>query len=126
MKGVMKFGKKGKLSPRLRGPFEILGRVGTMDYLVNLPPNLAGVHNVFHVSMLRKCKANPSHVLKFEPLRLASNLSYEERTIQILDRQEKRLRNKVTKLVKVKWLNHSDEEVTWDTVAEMMTRYPKL
>ncbi|XP_042400952.1 uncharacterized protein LOC121990981 [Zingiber officinale] len=126
MKGVMRFGKKGKLSPRFIGPFEILDRVGTLAYRVALPPNLAGVHNVFHVSMLRKYLSNPSHVLHFEPLRLAPNLSYEEKPTQILDRQERKLRNKVIKMVKVKWLNHSEEEATWETEEDMKSRYPDL
>ncbi|XP_075524534.1 uncharacterized protein LOC142556932 [Primulina tabacum] len=126
MKGVMRFGKKGKLSPRFIGPFEILDRVGTLAYRVALPPNLAGVHNVFHVSMLRKYMANPSHVLNFEPLQLTPNLSYEERPVQILDRQEKKLRNKLVKRVKVKWLNHSEEEATWESEPEMRSRYPEL
>ncbi|XP_075473310.1 uncharacterized protein LOC142504313 [Primulina tabacum] len=126
MNGDMRFGKIGKFSPRFIGPFEILDRVGTLAYRVALPPNLAGVHNVFHVSMLRKHMANPSYVLKFKPLQLFSNLSYEERPIQILDKQEKRLRNKVTKLFRVKRLKHSDEEATWKAETEMRTRYLEL
>ncbi|XP_073271513.1 uncharacterized protein [Primulina huaijiensis] len=126
MKGVMRFGKKCELSPRFIGPFEILEKVGTLAYHVALSPNLAGVQNLFHVSMLRKYIENPSHVRSFEPLQLSPNLSYEERPIQILDRQERRLRNKVTKLVKVKWLNHSDEEATWETEVDMKNRYPEL
>ncbi|XP_075499161.1 uncharacterized protein LOC142537536 [Primulina tabacum] len=97
-----------------------------LAHRVALPPNLAGVHNVFHVSMLRKHMANLSHVLKFEPLQLFPNPSYKERPIQILDKQEKRLWNKVTKLVRVKWLNHSDDEATWEAEDEIRTRYPEL
>ncbi|XP_073317723.1 uncharacterized protein [Primulina huaijiensis] len=126
MKGVMRFGKRGKLSPRFIGPLEILDRVGTLAYRVALPPNLAGVHNVFHVSMLRKYLANPSHVLSYEPLQVAPDLSYEEKPVQILDRQERRLRNKVMKLVKVRWLNQSVEEATWESEADMRIRYPEL
>ncbi|KZV53589.1 hypothetical protein F511_40970 [Dorcoceras hygrometricum] len=84
MKGVMRFGKKGKLSPRYIGPFEILERVGTLAYRVALPPHLSAVHNVFHVSTLRKYMSNPSHVLSYEPLRLAPDLSYEEKPVRIL------------------------------------------
>ncbi|XP_073030694.1 uncharacterized protein [Primulina eburnea] len=102
MKGVMRFGKKGKLSPRFIGPSEILVRVGTLAYRVALPMNLAGVHNVFHVLMLRKYMSNTSHVLNYEPLQLTPNLSFEERPTQILDRQERKLRNKVIHMVKVK------------------------
>ncbi|XP_073030644.1 uncharacterized protein [Primulina eburnea] len=115
MKGVMRFGKKDKLSPRFIGPFEILERVRTLTYRVALPPNLARVHNVFHVSMLRKDMSNPSHVLNYEAFQLTPHLSFEERPTQILDRHEKRLRNKVIQMVKVKWLNQSEEEATWET-----------
>ncbi|XP_042435576.1 uncharacterized protein LOC122021519 [Zingiber officinale] len=126
MKGVMRFDKKGKLSLRFIGPFEILDRVGALAYRVALPPNLVGVHNVFHISMLRKYMSNPSHVLNFEPLHLTPNLSYEERPTQILARQERKQRNKVVKMVKVKWLNHTEEEATWETEADMRSRYPEL
>ena len=126
MKGVMRFGKKGKLSPRFIGPFEILERIGTLAYRVALPPALAGVHNVFHISMLRKYMSNPSHVLNYEPLQLTPNMSYEERPVQILARQERRLRNKVIPMVKVKWLNHSEEEATWETERDLKSRYPDL
>ncbi|XP_075499213.1 uncharacterized protein LOC142537593 [Primulina tabacum] len=98
-KGVMRFGKKDKLSSRLIQSFEILERVG--PFAVAFPPNLAGVHNVFHVLMLRKYMPNPSHVLNFEPLQLTQNLSYEERHTHILDSQYRRLQNKVIKMVKV-------------------------
>ncbi|XP_073037213.1 uncharacterized protein [Primulina eburnea] len=93
---------------------------------VSLPPNLAGVHNVFHVSMLRKYTSNPSHVLNYEPLQLTPHLSFEERPTQILNRQEKRLRNKVIQMVKVKWLNHSKEEATWETEIENRSHYSEL
>ncbi|XP_073129033.1 uncharacterized protein [Henckelia pumila] len=124
MKGVMRFGKKGKLSPRFIGPFEILDRIGTLAYRVALPPSLAAVHNVFHVSMLRKYISNPSHILDFEPLRLASDLSFEEGPVQILAREERRLRTRDIPMVKVRLLNHSAEEATWEAETEMRTRYP--
>ncbi|XP_073154215.1 uncharacterized protein [Henckelia pumila] len=123
MKGVMRFGKKWKLAPRFIGPFEILDRVGELAYRVALPPNLDGVHNVFHVSMLRKYVSNPSHVLSVEPLQLSPHMMYEERPIRILDRQERRLRNKSISIIKVRWQNHSDEEATWEAEADIRTRY---
>ncbi|XP_075475601.1 uncharacterized protein LOC142506931 [Primulina tabacum] len=89
MKGVIRFGNKGKLSPRFIGPFKILEKVGTLAYRVAVPPNLAGVHNVFHVLMLRKYMANLSHVLSFELLQQSQNLSYKEMPTQILDRHER-------------------------------------
>ncbi|XP_073121918.1 uncharacterized protein [Henckelia pumila] len=126
MNGVMRFGKKGKLAPRFIGPFEILNRVGALAYRVALPPNLDGVHNFFHVSMLRKYVLNPSHVLSIEPLQLSPIMKYEERPIRILDRQERRLRNKSIPMIKVRWQNHSDEEATWEAEADIRTRYPEL
>ena len=94
MKGIMRFGKEEKLSPRLIGPYEILEKVGNIAYRPVLPLELSFVHNVFHVSMLRRCILDPSHVLNQEPLGLDPDLSYEERPIQILDKREKELRNK--------------------------------
>ena len=78
MKGVLWFGKKGKLSPRNIGLFEILERVGKVAYRLALPLELSSVHNIFHVSMLRKCISNPSHVLKNEPIEVHEDLTYEE------------------------------------------------
>ncbi|XP_073153211.1 uncharacterized protein [Henckelia pumila] len=81
MKGVMRFRKKWKLAPRFIEPFEILDRVETLAYRVALPPSLARVHNVFHVSMLRNYVSNLSHVLSFEPLQLSPYMTYEERPV---------------------------------------------
>ncbi|XP_030505112.1 uncharacterized protein LOC115720090 [Cannabis sativa] len=101
MKGIRRFGKKGKLSPRFIRPFEILERVGQMAYRLALPPSLSVVHNVFHVSMLKKYVSDPMHVLSYEALELQLDLSYDERPVQILDRKEKVLRSKTIALVKV-------------------------
>ncbi|KAL5564595.1 hypothetical protein UlMin_027759 [Ulmus minor] len=101
MKGVMRFGKKGKLSPRYIRPFEILERIGKVTYRLALPPELSVVHNVFHVSMLRKYILDPSHVLESEPIKVREDLTYEEQPVQILDRKDKTLCNKVIPLVKV-------------------------
>ncbi|KAL5545125.1 hypothetical protein UlMin_008909 [Ulmus minor] len=100
MKGVMRFGKKGKLSPRYIGPFEILERIGKVAYKLAFPPNLSSVHNIFHVSMLKKYVPEPYHVLEHEPIEVHEDLTYEEKPVQILDRKEKRLRNKIIPLVK--------------------------
>ncbi|XP_073019344.1 uncharacterized protein [Primulina eburnea] len=126
LKGVMRFGKKGKLSPRYIGPFEILDKIGDRAYRLALPPDLDRVHNVFHVSMLRKYLANPSHVLRYESLELLPNLSYDEMPVQILDRKVKVLRNKEIGLVKVLWRNQVIEEATWEPEEEMKQRYPNL
>lgn len=78
MKGVMSFRKKGKLSPRYIGPYEILERIGKVAYILALPPELSSVHNVFHISMLRKYISDPSHVLENEPIKVHEDLTYEE------------------------------------------------
>ncbi|KAL5578646.1 hypothetical protein UlMin_011088 [Ulmus minor] len=84
-KGVIRFGKRGKLNPRYIGPYEILERVGKTAYRLALPPNLASVHNVFHVSMLKKYVSDKSHVLEQEPIEIHEDLSFEEKPVQILD-----------------------------------------
>ncbi|XP_043699989.1 uncharacterized protein LOC122650659 [Telopea speciosissima] len=84
-KGVMRFSKKGKLSPRYIGPSEILAKIGPVAYWLALQPSLDGVHDVFHVSMLRKYVHDPSHVLSQEPPELAADMSYKEQLEKILD-----------------------------------------
>ncbi|XP_073152924.1 uncharacterized protein [Henckelia pumila] len=122
----MRFGKRGKLSPRYIGPFEILEKVGARAYRVALPPNLEGVHNVFHISMLRKYVANPSHVIRHEPVDWTPGLSYDEMPVQILDRQVRRLRNREIPMVKVLWRNQLVKESTWETEQDMRECYPGL
>ncbi|TYK26967.1 pol protein [Cucumis melo var. makuwa] len=87
MKGVLRFKKKGKLSPRFVGPFEILERIGPVAYRLALPPSFSAVHDVFHVFMLRRYVADPTHVVDFEPLQISENLSYEEQPVEILARK---------------------------------------
>ncbi|GAV64994.1 Chromo domain-containing protein [Cephalotus follicularis] len=122
----MRFGKKGKLTPRFIGPFEILERVGPVAYRLALPPSLVDVHNVFHVSMLRKYHPDPSHVLQWEPLELRTDLSFEEIPIRILDRRIKQLRSKTIPLVKVLWQYHEVEEATWVREDDMQAKYSQL
>ena len=112
MKGIMRFGKKGKLSPRFIDPYEILEKVGNFTYKLALPVELSSVHNVFHVSMLRRCISYLSHVLRQEPFALDPDLNYEERLVQILDKRVKELRNKKIPLVKILWHKQSIEEAT--------------
>ena len=126
LKGVMRFEKKEKLSLRFIGPFEILERVGRVAYRLALSPDLASVHNVFHVSMLKKYISDPSHILRQEPIEVHEDLTYEEKPIKIIDRQEKKLRNKVIPLVKVQWKNHKSEEATWEREDDMKNSYPEM
>ena len=124
LKGVMRFGKKGKLSPRYMGPFEIIERIGKVAYRLALSPDLSAVHNVFHVSMLKKYVPDPSHVLTEEPIEVHEDLTHEEKPVKILDKQDKILRNKIIPLVKVLWRNHKIEEATWEREDDMKTQYP--
>ncbi|WMV18693.1 hypothetical protein MTR67_012078 [Solanum verrucosum] len=114
MKGVLRFGKKGKLGPRYIGPYEILKRVGKVAYELKLPIELAPVYLVFHISMLKKCIGDPVSILPLEGLGVNENLSYEEVPIEIIDRQVKMLRNKEVASVKVLWKKHLVEGATWE------------
>ena len=106
-KGVLRFGKKGKLALRYIGPYPITERVGVIAYRLELPEELRRLHNVFHVSVLRKYIPDPSHVMSSPPVQLAEDLSFEETPVQILDARVQQLRRKAVKLVKVLWRNHS-------------------
>ena len=125
-KGIMRFGKKGKLSPRYVGPFEVLEKIGVVAYRLALPPDLSHVHSVFHVSMLRKYVMDPSHVLDYVPLEVQPDLSYLEKPIKILDHKMQMLRTKTIQLVKVIWRNATMEEATWEPAETMKKRYPEL
>ena len=126
MKGVMRFGKKGKLSLRFIGPFEILSRVGEVAYKLALPPSLSAIHPIFHVSMLRKYISDESYVISLDSVELGPDLTYEEEPIAILDRQIRKLRTKELVLVKVQWKHRSVREATWETESDMHSRYPQL
>ncbi|CAH9102602.1 unnamed protein product [Cuscuta epithymum] len=125
-KGVMRFGKKGKLSPRFIGPYDILERVGRVAYRLALPIELAKVHNVFHISQLKKYVRDESHILNPEVVELDETLTYEERPIQILDTKTRETMRKVVKMVKVLWSTHLAKNATWETEDDMRKRYPEL
>ncbi|WMV24954.1 hypothetical protein MTR67_018339 [Solanum verrucosum] len=126
MKGVMRFGKKGKLSPRYIGPYKIIRRVGQVVYELELPQELSTVHPVFHVSMLRKYIGDLSRITHTDDVHVTEDLNYEEVPIAILDRQVKKLRNKEVASVKVLWRNQQVEEVTSEAEEAMKSKYPYL
>ena len=123
---MLRLVKKGKLSPRYMGPYEIVERIGEVAYRLRLPPELAIIHDGFHVSMLRKYMTEPSHVLRDQPVELKEYLTYEERLVQIVDRNDQVLQNRVIPLVKVLWMIHGREEATWEREDQMQTQYPHL
>ena len=100
-KGVVRFGKRGKPNPRYIRPFEIVDGIGPVAYRLDLPEEFSRVHNVFHISMLRKYISDSSHVLETPEIELRDDLSYEEQPVQILGREEKEICNKTVSLVKV-------------------------
>ncbi|XP_055800384.1 uncharacterized protein LOC129869798 [Solanum dulcamara] len=120
MKGVVHFGKKGKLSPRYVGPYRILRRICKVAYELELPIELAPVHLVFHVSMLRKCVGDPNTIVPLGNVSVEDNLTYEEILVDILDCQVKRLRNKEVASIKVFWRNLEVESATWEVEVDMM------
>ena len=126
MKPVMRFGSKGKLSPRFVGPFKISERVGPLAYRVALPLSMSKVHNVFHVSTFRKYAFYHSHVMKLEPIQIFEDLTYEEVPVQIVDVIDKVLWRAIFKLVKVKWSNHDIREATRELEDEMRDKHPQL
>ncbi|XP_021741637.1 uncharacterized protein LOC110707874 [Chenopodium quinoa] len=112
MKGVMRFGKKRKLSPKYNGPYEILQRISKVAYKLALPMDLSKVHDVFHVSQLRRYIPDKSHVLQPETIKLDQSLTYEERLVKILYIKVRSTRKKDVKIVKVLWSNQETEEAT--------------
>ncbi|XP_060965535.1 uncharacterized protein LOC133034462 [Cannabis sativa] len=112
MRGVTRFGVKGKLALRYIGPFEVIERIGEIVYRLNLPRQLGHVHNVFHVSMLRKYTPDPSYVIEYEAIPLQGDVTYEEQPVKILARELKVLRNREIPVVKVLWKNHGEDEAT--------------
>ena len=102
-RGVIRFGKRGKLSPRYIGPFEVLERVGIVAYRLALPPSLSSVHDVFHVSMLRKYTPDSTHVVDWGELVVDIDGTFEEGPVCIMDSRDQVLRCKTVRLVKVLW-----------------------
>ena len=125
-KKILHFGRKGKLSPRFIGPYEILERVGPVVYRLALPLELAKLHDVFHVSMLRRYRSDTSHILPVQDIQVLEDFTFDEEPKAILDREIRQLRNKQVPLVKVLWQHHSMEEVTWEPKSTMRVQYPQL
>jgi hypothetical protein len=114
MKGVKRFGMKGKLAPCYIGPFPILEKCGTVAYKLDLPPSLAGVHDIFHVSQLKKYLKAPMDVSFPEVIPLEADLSYPEHPIKVLNQKDHVTRHKTIKLFKIQWSNHTEEEAMWE------------
>ena len=125
-RGVVRFDKRGKLSPRFIGPFEILERVGTVVYRLALLPSMIGVHEIFHISMLRKYTPDPAHVVDWGQIEVDTDGTFEEGLVGILDSRDQVLRRKIVTLVLVLWRHYGVEESTWEHEDRMRATYPFL
>jgi hypothetical protein len=114
MKGVRRFGIKGKLAPRYIGLYPILDKYGPTSYQVELPTKLSGVHNVFHVFQLKRCLKPLIDMVIEDTIPLESDLTYKAYRIKVLDQQDRVTRNKTTRFYKIQWNEHSEDEVTWE------------
>jgi hypothetical protein len=122
-KGVQRFGLKGKLAPRYIGPYEIKETYGPVAYKLKLPPHMSVVHDVFHVSQLRKCVRLPTEVLPEPEIEIEPDLSYREQLVKVLDQKERSTHAKSIKMYKVQWSHHSVEEATWETEDFLHSRF---
>ena len=116
----------GNLSLRYIGLYLVIKRIEEVAYRLELLPELPKVHNVFHVSQLRKYIPDPSHIIEADPVQLQEDLSYKEQPVQILDRRKKHLHRKMVPLLKVLWANHEMFEATREPKQEMRDKYPHL
>jgi hypothetical protein len=126
IRGVRRFRVKGKLAPRYVGPYQILAKRGEVAYQLSLLEGLSAVHDVFHVSQLKKCLCVPEEQLLVEGLEVQEDLTYIEKPVQILETADRVTRRKTIKMCKVRWDHHSEEEATWECEDDLMAKYHEL
>ncbi|GJY68412.1 putative reverse transcriptase domain-containing protein [Tanacetum coccineum] len=125
-KGVMHFGKRGKLNPRYVGPFKVIERVGTVAYKLELPQQLSRVHNTFHVLNLKKCLSDESLVIPLEELRVDDKLHFVEELVEVMDREIKQLKRSRIPIIKVRWNSKRSPEFTLEREDQFKQKYPHL
>ncbi|GJS16153.1 putative reverse transcriptase domain-containing protein [Tanacetum coccineum] len=125
-KGVIRFGKRGKLSPRFVGPFKVIERIGPVAYKLELPDKLRGIHNTFHVSNLKRCFVNDDVVIPLDEVQLDNKLHFVEEPVEIMDREVKRLKQSRILIVKVRWNSRRGPEFTWEREDFFRSKYPHL
>ncbi|GJR36431.1 hypothetical protein Tco_1212115 [Tanacetum coccineum] len=123
-KGVIRFGKRGKLSPCYIGPFKILARVGPVAYTLELPEELKGIHSTFHVSNLKKCLADENLIIPLDEIQLDDKLHFIEEPVEIIDREVKRLKQSQIPIIEVRWNLRRGPEFTWERKDQIKNKYP--
>jgi hypothetical protein len=126
MKGVRRFGIKGKLAPRYIGLYPIIDKYGLVSYQVELPSNMSEVHNVFHVSQLKRCLKPPTDVVVEDIIPLEPDLTYKTHPIKILNQQDRVTCNKTTRFYKVQWNDYSKDEAMWEHEDFLRSNYPEF
>jgi hypothetical protein len=126
MKGISRFGVKGKLAPRYIGPFPLLEQCGPVAYRLQLPETLSAVHNVFHVSQLKKCLQVPDQTIEVTDIALKPDLTYSEHPIRVLDQKDRITQRKTLKFYKIQWNQHLEDEATWETQNFSRKEFPRL
>jgi hypothetical protein len=123
-KGVQRFRITGKLAPRYIGPYGIVEACGPVAYKLKLPPKMSAIHNVFHVSQLKKCVRLPTEIIAEPEVEIEPNLSYQEYPTKVLDCKKRSTRTRSIKMYKIQWRTHSEEEATWETEEFLRSNFP--
>jgi hypothetical protein len=126
IRGLKRFKVKGKLAPRYIRSFKVLERRGEVAYQLELPAQLSDVHDVFHISQLKKCLRVPEEQLPLEEVNVKNDLTYTEHPIKILEIAERIRRSKVIKMCKVQWSHHSEDDATWEHEDKLQVEFPQL
>jgi hypothetical protein len=126
MRGVKRFQMKGKLAPLFIGPYLVINRVGPAAYRLEQPESMSDIHNVFHVSQLRKCLQVPENHIEAESIQIQKDLQYREKPVKILDSAVRRTRTSEVRLCKVQWSREGEEEATWESEDSLRREYPYL